>query len=124
VADSFIRIEGLTDLRRDLKAIDKGLPRELNKATREAMAPVARRASTLAPKDSGQLASSLRPFSTAKRAGIRSRLPYAGPVHWGWAARGIEPNPFAVRAAEDELDNVVDAIGDAIDDLARRHGFR
>lgn len=27
--------------------------------------------------------------------------PYAGPIHWGWEARNIEPQPWIAEAAQD-----------------------
>jgi len=29
----------------------------------------------------------------------RASVPYAGPIHWGWPARNIEPQPFLTDAA-------------------------
>lgn len=53
-----------------------------------------------APHRTGRLASSLtaRPSGTGTTVG--STLPYAAPIHWGWPAHGIEPNPFAANAAQ------------------------
>lgn len=122
-----VQIEGLTELRRDLKAIDKKLPRELTKAQRKALESTAKKAAALAPKRTGKLAASIRPFATAKTAGLRSRLPYAAVIHWGSRSSNpaeIKGRPFASKAVEADLDRVVEAMGDAVDDLARRHGFR
>jgi len=119
-----VRIDGLADLRRDLRTIDRNLGRELTRALREAVKPVAREAAAQAPVDTGRLAQSIRPYAAGNRAGIRSRLPYANPIHWGWQERGIEPRPFALEAAESRLDDIADRLGEHIDDLAARNGFR
>lgn len=120
-----VQTEGLRDLTRDLKAIDRKLPRELNKGVREGVAKaVLPRAKELAPVRSGRLRESLRVGGTSNRVYIRSALPYALPVHWGWPARNIRRNPFIQQAVEERLDDVVEAMGDAVEDLARRHGFR
>lgn len=29
------------------------------------------------------------------------RVPYAGPIHWGWPSHNIEPQPWVSAAAED-----------------------
>lgn len=71
---------------------------------REAHADVARQvvAATHAPRRSGRLAGSVRPGATQTSALARAggaRLRYAAPIHWGWPARGIRPQPFLVDAA-------------------------
>jgi hypothetical protein len=50
-----------------------------------------------------------------------ARLPYAGPIHWGWPSRGIAAQPFIAATAQDtqptwlgyyeaDVDKIVDAI--------------
>lgn len=55
------------------------------------------RARSYAPKRSGQLARSL----TSTGGQMTSNLPYAGPIHWGWKARGIQENWYLLNAARD-----------------------
>jgi hypothetical protein len=40
--------------------------------------------------------------------------PYAAPIHWGWRARNIEPNPFLVKGTASAADLWLDAFSDAI----------
>lgn len=35
------------------------------------------------------------------RAGNNTRVRYAGPIHWGWFRRHIQPQPFLSRGARD-----------------------
>ena len=121
--DVSVQVIGLRDLRRDLKAIGQGLPRELTKAQKEAGEVIARRARELAPRRSGRLAASIKVSAAGTRVAVKSSLPYASPVHWGWRARGIVGQPFLWQAVEEKRDEYVDALGDAIEALARRHGF-
>jgi phage gpG-like protein len=126
--DSAIRVEGLRDLRRDLKAIDKGLERELRDHLKEAAEAVLPTARALAPKRSGALAASLKATATGQRASIRSRLPYANAQHWGGTVGPkktsyITGKHFVSRAVEMKQAVVVDKVGDGIDALARKHGF-
>jgi hypothetical protein len=117
-----VTTEGIRDLQRDLRAIDRKLPREIDEALTKAVADVVLpRARQLAPRRSGRLAASLR---AGPDASVRSDLPYAGPIHWGWPARGIRAGLFAQRAFEERLDEAVDRLGDAVEDLAARNGFR
>lgn len=62
---------------------------------------ILRTAAGYAPKRTGRLAGSLRPFPAEGAAHpMGSTLPYAGAVHNGWAAHHIRPNPFLTRAGE------------------------
>jgi hypothetical protein len=50
----------------------------------------------------GRLASSERPAGTKTAAIVRAgsaRVPYAGPIHWGWPNRGIRAQPWIYEAA-------------------------
>lgn len=61
-------------------------------------------AATHAPRRSGRLAGTVRGSGTKTAAVVRagrSSVPYAGPIHWGWRARHIRPNPFLTRAAQE-----------------------
>lgn len=65
---------------------------------------VASAARARAPRRSGDLAGSVRSARQARRARVMvggARIPYAGPIHWGWPARGIAANPFVSEAAQD-----------------------
>ena len=76
---------------------------ELKDVTIAAGALAAAAIRPLVPVRTGRLAASLRPNKAARRSTItvgRASLPYAGPVHWGWAAHGIEPNEFGPRGLE------------------------
>lgn len=128
--DVAVRIEGLTQYRRDLSKLDRTVSRELGKDIKKAaertVLPLARE---LAPTRSGRLAASLKVGSQVSRAFIRSPLPYANAQHWGGRvgrhkATRIRATEFASRAIETRKDAVVEEIGDAFDDHARRNGWR
>lgn len=118
-----IEVSGIRDLRRDLRVINRTLDRELSKELREAVRPVLREAVMLTPKRSGKLAGSLRPYASGSSVGIRSRLPYANPIHWGWPSRKIAASEFITRAVKRNTDDIVDALGDAVENVAKRNGF-
>lgn len=125
-----IRVEGLADLRRDLRAMGaKAEGRGLTRALRAGAQEVAVAASPLAPRRSGDLAKSYRAGAAGTRAYVRSRLPYAAVQEFGGtiAPRGtpitIQPRTAVTRALRAKEDAVVDRLADALDDLARQHGW-
>jgi hypothetical protein len=93
-----LQVEGTRQLRKTLKAAGDDLSdlKDVNQAVATVVANAGR---GRAPVRTGALAGSLRPSRAATKASIRSRLPYAGPVHWGWPAHSISPNPFLADAA-------------------------
>lgn len=94
---------------------------DLKRANREVGTFINGNAAPTAPRRTGALAASTRPNAAATNVAIRSRLPYAGPIHWGWPARNIEPQPWLWATAtgtqdewlpkyEDEIQRIMDDI--------------
>ena len=96
-----VGVAGARELRRTLKAAGDDL--EDLKAVNATIARyVALRAAAMAPRRSGTLAGSVRgnqAKTMARVAAGGARVPYAGPIHWGWPRRHIRPQPFLVDAA-------------------------
>lgn len=121
--DVTVRVEGLSRLRRGLRDLGDGVD-DLKDANARAARIVATAAAARAPRVSGALAGTLRGNRAAGRASVmagRASVAYAGPIHWGWPARGIEANPFVVDAAqateglwlsgyEADIDDLVDRV--------------
>lgn len=98
-----VEIEGARRLRSTMRRA--GLDLEDLKAAHARAAQIASNAAAArAPVRSGTLAGTVRSSGT-KTAGIVragfARVPYAGPIHWGWPARGIPANTFITDAAQD-----------------------
>lgn len=96
-------VEGGRAFRKSLR--DAGDDLSDLKAAHRAAADIAARASAdLAPVRTGRLKQTVRASGT-KTAGIiragKKRVPYAGPIHWGWEKRGIRANPFLSNGARD-----------------------
>jgi hypothetical protein len=74
--------------------------------------PVERQAKIVVPKRTGALAASIRRAKgSTKAATVRAggaRVPYAGPIHFGWKKHGISPQPFLSDALDDRHEQVLD----------------
>lgn len=113
---ALVRIDGLPRLRRALREL-VGDVEDLKDANAAAAAIVAAAAAARAPHRTGRLAASVRGNRAVGRASVAAggaRLPYAGPVHYGWPAHGIEANPFITDAAEATESQWLDAYASAI----------
>lgn len=97
------KVEGGRELRRTLRQAGDDL-QDLTKAHREAAEIAARASSALAPVKSGRLRDTIRAAGTKTAGVVRAgfaRVPYAGPIHWGWGRRHIKAQPFISRGAQD-----------------------
>lgn len=120
-----VRVDGLRRLQRELRAAGDDLS-DLKAANAKAAGIVASDAGRRAPRGAtGRLAGSGRPGRTAGRAVVKfgsAAVPYAGPIHWGWPARGIDAQPFVLEAAEATRPEWLDAYADELQELADRVG--
>lgn len=97
--DVGMRVEGGPALRASLRKAGQDLQdlKDVHKDAAELVVAAAR-----PPVKSGRLAASGRAAGTANAAIMRwggASLRYAGPIHFGWAAHNIEPQPFGTEAA-------------------------
>lgn len=104
--DAGIKVTNLKEINRALKNV--GVPAgAIKQAGNRAARLVVNEARSLVPVRTGKLRDSIRPSATARgkitivagnnRTG-KTGVPYANPIHWGWAKRRIAPNPFFVNA--------------------------
>lgn len=120
-----IKIEGLKELRSELRKIDKRLPRELQKGNKEAAKSVLPKVRRGAPVGAtGRLAKSVRPLATQRRAqvgvGFERRVPYAGVINFGWAAHNIRPQEFIYRGINKSTRELLKAYAKMIDRLTKK----
>lgn len=124
-----VQIHGLRELRKDFRKLGGTANRELSGELKRALLPIVAVARADAPQRTGRLAASIKPFASGLRVGVRSALPYANVVHWGGT---IEPKgvpitfprrAFIWDAIEERDDRIVDDLGDAVEDAARRCGW-
>lgn len=117
-----VEVTGAKELRRALTRMGDDLAdlTELHRDIAEAVASTARQR---APRRSGNLAASVKGKGYKTRAlvtaGSRSIL-YAGPIHFGWPARNIEPQPFLYDALDSRKREVVAKYEDRVGDLVKR----
>lgn len=119
-----VEVPGLRRLTRDLRQLGDDLG-DLKDAAQRAGMIVVTAAASRAPRSTGRLAGSGRAARAAGRVSVMygsASVPYAGPIHYGWPDRGIDPQPFvtdAAQATESQwLDVYTEAIDNAVDEVA------
>lgn len=121
-----VKIQGLREVQRALSDLSDDLKNEMKGTHLEAAKAVLPEAQRLAPFRTGALSSSLR--ATATRTGGRIRagssaVPYAGPIHFGWPARRIAPQPFVYEALDPRRDEVIEVYAKKLNELITKYGI-
>lgn len=118
-----VEVDGAPELRRAFRKLDGRLD-DLKDLSRDAAEVVEDRADKLVPVLTGKLRGTLRTTASAKvgavLAGGRTMVPYAGPIHFGWRARNIAPQPFLYDALDDRRDEVVRVYSEGVANLVHR----
>lgn len=118
-----VHVEGLAQLGRTLRRLDADAAKQMRAAGMDAARVVATHAKTRAPSRTGRLRDSIRPGATQRGATVRagsSRVPYAGPIHFGWRQRNIRPQPFLYDALDHRRADVIDVFERGIADVIRQ----
>lgn len=119
-----VRIDGLNAVVRSLLAMGLDVE-DLKTGFSEIARFGAIVAARHAPRRSGRLAGDIRGNRARNKAVVaagRTSVPYAGPINYGWAARGIQPSgfmqkadkelqPYALRVLEHDINSRIRARG-------------
>lgn len=123
MAKPAIRVEGLNKLVRDLQKLEGDVASSIKSLNAELADDVAQTARQKVPRLTGTLAGSIRSSGQQRtgvvRAGSRG-VPYAGPIHFGWAKRNIRPQPFLYDALDDRREDVVRRWARELDKLVNK----
>lgn len=121
-----VRVEGLTKVVRDLQSLGLEID-DLKDAFSEIAAEGARVAAGFAPVRKGTLAGSVRGNRAKSKAVVtagRARIPWAGPINYGWKKRNIKPALFMQRADEVMQPRALAELERAIEKKIRERGLQ
>jgi hypothetical protein len=85
---------------------------------------IVKAATPFTPVDSGALSASLKSAPTQRQGRVRlgsAAVPYAGPIHFGWPARNIRPNPFIYQVLDSRRDEVLKLYERRIDEIITKY---
>ena len=119
-------IEGLREVQKALRDLSDDLKDAMKPTHKKAAEIVVDGAKRIAPVRTGRLAASIR--AAAVRTGGRVRVgssavPYAGPIHFGWPARRITPQPFVYEALDPRRAEVAAVYADRLNQLIVQYGI-
>ena len=122
-----IQVAGLKEVQYSLTKLGKDARNDMKPAHMAAAELVVYKARPMAPYRTGQLADSLRAFARQRSGIVRAgstAVPYAGPIVFGWPARGIKANPFIYEAADKRRAEIVAIYEKRINELITKHRLR
>lgn len=103
-----VYIKGLNEAIRALRNAGDDMG-DLKEANGELASTISSKASALAPRRTGALASTIRGNRAAKKVQIKAgnaAVPYAGPIEYGWQRRNIRPRAYLRTAAFKDRDYI------------------
>lgn len=115
-----LEIEGLRDLQKALRNLTEDSRNDMKETHRKAGQIVVDGAARLVPVRSGALLASLKSAPTQRQGRVRvgsAAVPYAGPIHFGWPARNIKPNPFIYEVLDGRRQEVYALYSQRISEL-------
>lgn len=113
-------IEGLREVQKAMRKFSDDSRNDMKETHRKAGQIVVDGAARYVPVRSGALLASLRSAPTQRQGRVRvgsAAVPYAGPIHFGWPARKIKPNPFIYEVLDDRRQEVYALYAQRISEL-------
>lgn len=121
------RIDGLREVQRDLRKLGDDTKTELKSTHLAAAEIVVMGAKRYVPYRTGRLAESIRALATNTSGRVRAgsaKVPYAGPIHFGWPARRIAPQPFIYDALDVRREEIRQLYDKRIDELIGKYDLQ
>lgn len=133
--DGRIEVQGLRDLQRELRAVDKGWPKELrlaNKRAAELVADATRSSFGRRPGVAPRVAPSVKALAQQRSASVRiggARYPFALGSEFGsvrfeqfpaWSGNGPGAGYSLYETIRGRREEVIDTYAEAVDRLARK----
>lgn len=115
-----LEIEGLRAVQKAMKNFSDDSRNDMKETHRRAGQIVVDGAARLVPVRTGALLASLKSSPTQRQGRVRigsAAVPYAGPIHFGWPARHIQPNPFIYEVLDGRRQEVYALYAERISQL-------
>lgn len=118
-----IQVEGLNKVVRQLGKLGPDVKDELKSSNREMAEKLVGPVKSKAPVRTGDMRNSVRAGATQRSGVVRAgkkKVPYVGPIHFGWPARRIAPNPFMWEVLDSRRGQIEREYLDRITDIAEK----
>jgi hypothetical protein len=123
MAEANVSIQGVKEVTDSLDKLGRDLKSnlELNK---ELSTTLSQKASAMAPRLTGALASSVQGNPSAEKAQIlagSAAVPYAGVIEYGWPAKNKEARPYLNPAVNNNMGYIIEKYNDSIQKAIQKY---
>jgi hypothetical protein len=120
-----VKLEGTRELQELLIKLGKDLESnsELNE---ELSSNLAQKASSIAPRLTGSLASSIVGNPSPQKAQIvagSGAVPYAGVIEYGWPAKNIQAQPYLNKTVNSNMGYIIERYNQSIEDNIKKYNL-
>ena len=118
-----VKVTGLKECLKALKNAGDDFE-ELKDANNELAKDIASKAAAIAPRLTGNLASSIKGNRAKNKVSVKSgssKVPYAGVQEYGWPARNIAAQSYIRRAAAENMDSIMKTYEDNIKSIIKKY---
>lgn len=119
-----VEIDGLRQVQKALKDVSQESRDDMKETHRQAGQIIVDAAQPLIPVQSGGLLASIKSAPIQRQGRVRlgsAAIPYAGPIHFGWPARNITPNPFIYDVLDGRRAEVSRLYEQRIDEIIKKN---
>lgn len=119
-----IEVEGLRQVQKALRDLSKESRDDMKETHRQAGQIIVDAATPLVPLATGALLASIKSAPIQRQGRVRlgsAAIPYAGPIHFGWPARNISPNPFIYEVLDGRRAEVSRLYEQRIDEIIKKN---
>ena len=123
MAEANISIQGVKEVKDSLDKMARSLESNLD-LNKELSTTLAQKASALAPRLTGALASSVVGNPSAEKAQIMAgsaAVPYAGVIEYGWPDRNIDAQPSLNPAVNNNMGYIIEKYNDSIQKAIKQY---
>ena len=123
MAEANISIQGVKEVKDSLDKMARSLESNLD-LNKELSTTLAQKASALAPRLTGALASSVVGNPSAEKAQIMAgsaAVPYAGVIEYGWPDRNIDAQPYLNPAVNNNMGYIIEKYNDSIQKAIKQY---
>ena len=120
-----VTITGVKEVEASLAKVVKDLENNLD-LNKELSSTLSKKASVMAPRLTGALASSVKGNPSAEKAQIlagSATVPYAGVQEYGWEARNIKAQPYLRPAVYNNMGYIVEKYNDSIEKIIKKYNL-
>lgn len=119
-----IEITGLKEAQKALRSLSKESRDNMKQTHRQAGQIIVDAAAPLVPRQSGALLASIKSAPVQRQGRVRigsAAVLYAGPIHFGYPARNIQPNPFIYEVLDGKRGEVLRLYLERINQLIKNN---